>query len=331
MKKLIHLSMLVVLILQSFFPAIDAMAKEAGQAALISQEQAGLQQDSTITPQDESTPELTPTPSVETTVTPTETLSVTTTPTETPVVTVTPTGTPLPPTPNMSATPIPGQTGNPQLSGEQYEILLVANPGFINPGGQFNLQWQIVSGGDLEGLDLVFMLPDEVTLREIINQEVTDAYRIPAEEKGMLSFNVGTNAEMPVLIQVLLLPQETGTDRMAYLAAEPLAQGQIALVEKLEVQKTGGKVAGLNGKVKVTFPEKALSESAEVFIHRPLPESMPPQSLSGKPFEITAKQKSNGAEMKKFGDGIKIEVDYSDLEIEPRDEANLSCIGMTLN
>ncbi|PKN91158.1 MAG: hypothetical protein CVU44_20570 [Chloroflexi bacterium HGW-Chloroflexi-6] len=335
MKKLIHLSMLVVLVLQSFFPAIDAMAKEASQAALISQKQAGLQQDATttpavgVTPQDESTPELTPTPTIdEPTVIFSETPTATTTPIETPAVTVTPTETPLPPTPEMSATPIPTQTDNAQPVGEQYEILLEANPEFISPGGQVNLQWQVIGNG-LDGADLVFALPYGVAIKADKKQELdaeksTEIYRIPAEEKGILHLEVDPNAEMPVLIQALLLPQDTGADQMTYLDAEPLAQAQIALIEKLEIQKAGGKVAGLNGKVKVTFSEDTLSESAEVFIHRPLPESMPPHSLSGQPFEINARSANNRKEISKFSDEVRIEVDYSYLNVSESQAADLA-------
>jgi|GEM_PF-1068994 len=316
MKKLIHLSMLVLIVLQSFSPAIDALARES---ALESASLAGLavaQEESTAIPMVTGT--LTPTP------TPTDEFE------------PTPTGTPEPPTPDVStgsttdsATPelTPTLTEEP-LEGEtqnlgEYQILLTANPEFITPGGRVNLEWQ-VSGEGLEDLDLVFILPYGAALKSDKKSDMPESvYRIPAEEeKGRLQLDISREAEMPVLIQAFLLPQDAGED--FYAGPAPLAGAHIALIEKVNVNKRGGKIAGLNGKVKVDFSDGALAENAEVFIHRPLPESMPPHSLSGQPFEIKARSAKDGKGISTFGDEVRIEVDYSYLGLDEAYAADLA-------
>jgi RHS repeat-associated protein len=316
MKKLIHLSMLVLIVLQSFSPAIDALARES---ALESASLPGLaveQEESTAIPTATGTPTPTPTPTDE--------------------FEPTPTGTPEPPTPDVStgsttdsATPelTPTLTEEPveeetQNLGE-YQILLTANPEFITPGGRVNLEWQ-VSGEGLEDLDLVFILPYGAVLKSDKKSDMPESvYRTPAaEEKGGLQLDISREAEMPVLIQAFLLPQDAGED--FYAGPAPLAGAHIALIEKVNVNKRGGKIAGLNGKVKVDFSDGALTENVEVFIHRPLPESMPPHSLSGQPFEIKARSAKDGKGISTFGDEVRIEVDYSYLGLDEAYAADLA-------
>ncbi|MCG2783911.1 MAG: hypothetical protein L6461_02285 [Anaerolineae bacterium] len=332
MKKLVYLVMLIALVLQSFAPAIDVLAKEAEQLPIGGgQGQVDFQEDATatptpsITPEDESVPSETPTPQDEATAFLTETPLASETPLETE--TVTPTETPQPPTAEASLTPTPSPTDGADLAGQPYQILLEANPEFISSGGQVNLQWQVI-GKNLEGLDLVFWLPDDVSLKTDKKQaqeaeQPTEIHRIPAEEKGSLHFEVSAEAEMPVLIAAFLLPQDVDEKSILFMDTEPLAQAQIALLEKMAISRKGGRVAGLNGKVKVDFPDGALGEAAEVFIHRPLPESMPPHSLSGRPFEINARDAAGKQVQRKFREFVEIEVSYADLDVPEALEGDL--------
>ena len=85
---------------------------------------------------------------------------------------------------------------------------------------------------------------------------------------------------------------------------------------------------GMAGKVKVSFPQDALDVAANISIHKPLPKSMPPTSLTGQPFEITARrqssvprngdtvdQASSGHEIKTFGKVVQIELSYAGQEV----------------
>jgi len=321
--------MLVLIILQSFLPAIDVFARSAGEDL--------FSQPGRVAPQEDST--ATPTPQDQATATPTETPFASETLVETE--TVVPTATPQPPTAEASLTPIPSPTGGADLDGEQYQILLETDPEFISPGGQVNLQWQLI-GKNLEGLDLVFWLPSDVSLKADKKQaqeaeEPTEIYRIPAEEKGSLHFDVSAEAEMPVIVEVFLLPQFLEKNSETDLQ-QLLAENYIALLESNSVNMRGGKAEGLKGKVKVDFPDGALDQDVTVFINNPLPESMPPFSLSGNPFEInayplkdksgdalrafTADRENKGKEINKFNQEVEIEVAY-DESLYPNTEQDL--------
>jgi hypothetical protein len=310
MKGLTNLVMLVALILQSFAPAMEVLAREARQPLAISQQQKDRVEEvenPTPTPQDESTLTPTITPNLVPTYTPNLGEIIT----ETPDATLTPAETPSP----VLVEEIKDETPL------DYGITLWAEPEFISPGRWVNLEWQ-VKAEKMEGLDLLFVLPYGVTVNvdkknSTESEQPVEIYRIPAEEKGTLNLSIGTDVEMPVLIHAFLLPHASDETFTFFKDIDIIhAEAQIALVEKAEVRKNGGRVEGLNGKVKVIFSSGALSESAEVFIHRPLPESMPPHSLSGYPFEIKARSQDNRKGISTFNGEVRIEVDYSYLDLD---------------
>jgi RHS repeat-associated protein len=334
MKNLMNLVMLVVLILQSFSPVMEVFARDSRQPLVSSlqQEDSGEETAESPTPPASSTVEMTP--QEEPTLTPTATLTFTHTPpasstaemtpaeafTETPEVTLSPTET---------STPVvleDEQEENPP----GYEITLRTSPEFITPGGLVNLQWQVKAEG-LEEFDLLFVLPYGVTVKadkkkNAGSEQPLEIYRIPAQEKGTLHLEIGPDVEMPVVIQVFLLSQDEDDEALLRAVVEPQAQAEIALLEKVEIQKKGGRAVGLGGKVKVTFPDGALRETAEVFIHHPMSfGEASPYGLSGRPFEIKARSAAdNGRQISEFLDEVRIEVDYSYLNLDESLAADLA-------
>jgi hypothetical protein len=77
-----------------------------------------------------------------------------------------------------------------------------------------------------------------------------------------------------------------------------------------KVEKGGGAVTGLNGRVKMTFPADTLPESADVWVV-PVDEAyLPPTTLSGKPFQIVAQGKNSKQSIHKFDQKATIELSY---------------------
>jgi RHS repeat-associated protein len=280
------------------------------------------------------------TPPVEQTTEVTQTETVTPTPavveTEVPVVTETPTADEIPQEiSEPTDVEIPVDQSNTNMILESNApigmqptsvITLWATPEFITPGGQVTIHWQITGDG-LEGNDLLFFLPAEVTVATDQvggqwNQEF-DIYRLPFNEQGVLHLDISPNREVPVIIDMRIASSDLSIE-MILGADQPLyvGQSQLALLEKTTVNQNGGEVRGLNNKVKVKFPSGALPEDADVFIHRPLAGSMPEEILSN-PFEVTAQGVKTHNDLHQFADLLELEYSYADLNVAPELERDL--------
>ncbi len=78
-----------------------------------------------------------------------------------------------------------------------------------------------------------------------------------------------------------------------------------------ELPPEGGQAAGLDGRVKLTVPPGAAPDGMSVRIHPPLPiQQLPPDSLSGNPFEIVAADEKTGAELHEFKEPLLIEIPF---------------------
>ncbi len=98
--------------------------------------------------------------------------------------------------------------------------------------------------------------------------------------------------------------------------------------EKFSVKKNKGtaepvSISARKGKVKIHFGAKALTEDTNVEFGAPAGDSAPAESLSGQPFEIDAQGVQSKQELHQFADDIAIDVDYSTLDLQGKDENNL--------
>ncbi len=268
------------------------------------------------------TPTLAPTNTLEPTVT--EPASPTPEASSTPVPNETPTATePASPTPEASSTPVPSETPQATLTpsktptpSETATASLVAlslelRPAAIPPGGQINLFYQISGANQFSGTTrLRFHAPAGVTPSnpgEGKFDEQNGTFEIAvAAPSGKVSWQVGESASLPAV-----LAAELWQDGKALATAE----ANLARQAEFEVDALGGEAESEDGEVRVLFPAGALGEKVKVKMGRPSQESLPVESLSGSPFEITAVSVGRGAEVSQFAKPVEIRVKYDEGEL----------------
>ena len=229
--------------------------------------------------------------------------------TPTPTATVPPVETP---TPIPSSTPVPTEPSAPVIG-----LSLNVEPQFVKPGDKFNLFWQV------DGLDAIqedaflrFYAPSGVSLLD-------DAAQVDAENgtidlpilslKDKAMWQADETFALPAWIEIEFWQ---GGEMQLQAVAELQSQ------EEFLIDKQGGNARGLDGQVNVYFPGGALSESVKVKIGRPSEKSLPVDSLSGAPFEITAVSDKTQTEVFSFSAPIEIQVHY-DVEAMRGDEENI--------
>ncbi|HMN00461.1 MAG TPA: RHS repeat-associated core domain-containing protein [Anaerolineales bacterium] len=291
MKKIVYSIVLIALVFQTGF---------------LSNMRASAQGVETETP----TPTLEPTKPPE----PTATETATPTPTETSGPTETETATPTPTeTPGPTETPPPVETVPPV---EEITLTLSSSPNVIRRGAELTVEWEIQGLKEAaRGTILRFHLPAEVTPVDVkIGKWDEKAGTLEveiAELKGSLGFNVGKKAASPLTITAELLQEE-----------KALAKAEIGLLDPDEtlVTSKGGKAEGMQGKILVSFPVGALGENVRVRIGDPSKRSLPVESLSGSPFEITATSEKTLTEVSKFSQPVEIQVKYDETELSGDEE-----------
>ncbi len=227
-------------------------------------------------------------------------------------------------TPASKPTPQPTNTAEQTLSKPGYQITLTSASEFIDPvTNTCTINWSVTAPA---GYDLFFAIPQNVTLKPGPTSEYDTAariYRTGAAETGSLLLTVLPGTEMPVTINAWLASSATSLETLQSGKAAPNAQASISLYEKASMDARGGQVGGLNGKVNVFFPANAVLDGTDVFIHRPLPASEPARSLSGHPFEITARQSLTKRAISHFDKNLEIEVSYAEDDIPAALESDL--------
>lgn len=291
MKKIVYSIVLIALVFQTGF---------------LSNMRASAQGVETETP----TPTLEPTKPPE----PTATETATPTPTETSGPTETETATPTPTeTPGPTETPPPVETVPPV---EEITLTLSSSPNVIRREAELTVEWEIQGLKEAAGGTILrFHLPAGVTPVDTgagkWDKEARTLEVEIAELKGSLGFNVGKKAASPLVITAELL-----------LEGKPLAKAEISLLDPDEtlVTSKGGKVEGMNGKIFVNFPAGILAENVKVRIGDPSIRSLPVESLSGSPFEITATSEKTLTEVSKFSQPVEIQVKYDETELSGDEE-----------
>lgn len=197
-----------------------------------------------------------------------------------------------------------------KLENSPYSISLSSSPSFLTNGGKIKLDWIIEDQSNAANnkfvLQIVFPEGFQPDLRPNDNgtfDNVTRTLSIPAPDlKGSVHAQAD-NVSMDVLFSANLLNGQ-----------EAVASTTLLLPYKYEFElgMAGGELSWRNGKIKVRFPQDALSEAVTVDFGLPTQEAAPKTSLSGQAFELKAHSRGNGTEINKFEKEIEIEVQYED-------------------
>ena len=241
-------------------------------------------------------------------------------------------GTPLAPIAAITGTPSAPTIGTPSASDlaiprparEQIaapSLMLSTIPEQLKQNMSFELNWE-AGGVEFDGQTLL-----QVSLPEGI---------LPEEKWRSSEYDAGTRT----LVLTLAVTEPQGTLRLRtddsltgnYLISAELRRAEVSLAvatltfasrEEFFVEKAGGSIQTADGRIKVDFPAGALPEDARVEISQSVEEAAPPASLSGLPFEIKAYGQTSQRELNVFDQEVRIEVDYSELNLPAEKEGDL--------
>ncbi|NUQ85285.1 MAG: hypothetical protein HUU11_11275, partial [Anaerolineales bacterium] len=270
-----------------------------------------------------ATPPLNATETATETVTETPTDSLTPSPspiageggTSTPVATDASTTATLP----LNATPTPSTTAAFSQTGDETSILaLFANPDFITPGGNIMLNWEITDVSFVgDGFVLKITIPETFTLQGNYEGQFDDATRT-------LTIPV-TNPSGQVRLKNEGKPGDAYFGATLFKGDEVIAKASllVPLREQFVLEKSGGKIEAMGGRIKVEIPKDALPEKAVIEVGTPNGDAVPKYSLLGKPFEIKAHKEKTGEELRQFTEELSITVSYADLGIPEQREGDL--------
>jgi hypothetical protein len=114
-------------------------------------------------------------------------------------------------------------------------------------------------------------------------------WQVPADSEGPFTFTTSLNLDGKETITKTISIAETGLNKIAM---------------------SGGDALGLDGEVRVIFPDKAAEEDLEVRVRPLLQERRPAEEISGHPFEVMARGDKTKTEIHKFNQPLTIEVAY---------------------
>ncbi len=270
-------------------------------------------------PTSTATPTLIPTTALPPTASPTPVATSTPLPTSQPTVTLTPTITAVP---TITATPT--ITSAVPITNGGITLTLAAAPGPVavatgpfGEGDSITVTWRIVAVNPLlKGTELDITLPDGLKPdpldKDIFDPETNTLRLTDPAESGALALIIGPKAYPPYFLQAALM-----------LKDQTLADTTLSLnpTWSAEVLQKGGQVNGLNGKVKIEFPQSVLSQDLLVEIRRPEYNAKISYLPGGFPFEVNAKGKSDQSEVHKFTGKFTIEVGYDENHLPGPEEA----------
>ena len=195
-------------------------------------------------------------------------------------------------------------------------LTLDSSPDFITPGGSVTIHWQVGGMEVKEGLEIVFYLPAGIEINDSI-EGIFDAdtltYRIMLTAlNGEFSIRLPDPLDGPYSVDAVLFQD-----------GEAIAKTFLTLEELFVVDKKGGEIDTLHGKVHILVPDGALTESIGIKVHEPGPDKQFSTYLNSNPFEIVAQGQETKAEVRSFSKPITIEVSYDEQTIRGS-EADLS-------
>jgi hypothetical protein len=267
-----------------------------------------VQQQDGSTPTPTETSVDTPVPT-EATTTPEATLAETETvgpATETPDVTLTPTPTAAENTqiPASSDTPATPET---TAQAESVELILETDPAFAPHSGKVQLSWEVrgLNEFEPEGYAIRFSLPDGLTPQSSSGAEGEtngNILTLPLKElSGRLDLLVQEDFPGPFVISAVVLQKDSEVTKAEYVLEK--APGQ-------SVDQRGGVAAGLDDRVRVTFPADALDDVSTVWIRNPAPEQLPDSIPSPLVFEVVAQNAVTKEVKHKFSKALQFAVTY---------------------
>ncbi len=245
-----------------------------------------------------------PSPTITATVIPTP--LITEVPLPTPIVTAT-----LPAvTPEITPTLTPTNTAAiPILSAAPIFITMDTFPPNLSPGGKIDTTWIITSQEKIsDSLSIQFIVPAGFEPSGKFDG-VFDAnaglltLSAGRSQNGHISWKLADDlSNDPVTLTASLLQEDKS---VAALTTDQLfSSGSTVSVGG------GGFVINADLGVNVSFLPEASSEPMDVYIREPIPDAMPPHSLSGRPFEIIARGQISKDYLHKFDQPITIETPY---------------------
>ena len=269
-----------------------------------------------VTPPPDRTPMPTPTASVSAEL-PTASPAVTSTLTAGSSPTPGDTPTPLPsPTPE-SALPTPTADGLSTLLLEGISLTLESLPSAYTSGSSLAFSWQIGGWSErLRGAELLASLPPGFT-PEPGNpgtfDPATGGWRLLLESgEGNARWEVASSVEGDQVVQA-----------SRWVAGREAQRLSLTLPEEglNRVSRAGGEVTGLDGMVRVSFPADAAGEDLLVRVRLPSRQSAAPYSLSGRPFEITARGEASRSDVRQFSQPLQITVAYDESKLRGAESA----------
>jgi hypothetical protein len=224
-------------------------------------------------------------------------------------------------TPTLEPTPIPAQDSPLQL-----EI----DDSLSTPGGSLYLSWQVAESAWKDGsLSLLVSFPPGF---EILSgskgayDPTSDKFVIPlANPAGFAGFAIPLDLPGPYPALVKLVEaQGDGKSSLTLAAKDQLVEESGLTYLSVEDAAAGSATAaGLGGEVRVTVPKGVLeggaageTTSLTVCIRQPIPANMPPDLLSGDPFEIVVSggeqpgAAKTGDEIHEFKEPLLIEIPF---------------------
>ncbi len=266
--------------------------------------------------------ESTATPTLITTATPV------TEPDTTPPITETPTPQPISissdgatetPSPTATASTAPTlPTASSSLQNETPILELSTNPNFITPGGSITLNWKIAGVSLTEYvLVLKISIPESFSLQGAYNGEFD-----PSTRTLIMPVN---NPDGQIHLKSDDKPNNVFFDAALFDGNTIIAKASlfVPLIERFVLEKNGGEVQAMGGRIKIEFPRDALPERAVIEVGTPNGDAVPKYSLLGKPFEIKAHKEKTGEELRQFTEELSITVSYADLGIPEQREGDL--------
>ena len=222
--------------------------------------------------------------------------------------------------PPPTATPTPIVTETPVTTVEPLEavpgLTLRSDPTYLVPGGQVTFLYQI---GNFEKINettllrfhappgLAPMNPEEGKWDE--DEGVFELIVTAGEGKSAWQAEEGLVPPVGIWVELIDEGQTVAEATLELKAAE-----------EFKIETSGGSAAGKGGEVQVIFPSGAVAEAVMVKVTEPSYESLPVQSLSGSPFEITAVSESERMEVSAFDRPVEIWVNYAEGALDGGEE-----------
>jgi hypothetical protein len=283
-----------------------------------------LQETQEATPYDNGYP-----PPVESTTTPTPDSSLT--PTSTPTqATLIPNETPVPTVfPTVQPTEVEGDMGGDSIDPDAV-LTLTAGEEFYVPGDTITLNWVLQQPDTILDPTLVIFYPEGLTFQAdpsgSITQNIPDASNLnnPAGQLS-LQVDITENSGSLVFLTGIEMKQSLHFSANVYDGAETVYSTGIKLkaAKVFHVANVKTNSTGHLGRINLEIPKGALSTNATFYTYDTDSEALP-NSLTGNPITIVARQDDTGIPIDHFEQPITIEYQFNDLDYPSGDEENLS-------